>query len=690
MKPSSPSTAPKANPKTRPALLLAGASALVLAACAVASTTDKPAAPAAAPVAAAETPVANPLVGKKVDNFMLVDSEGLAHTLKYNKKASAIVLAMQVNGDATSRNAQKTLAALQAKYPTAEFKMINSSNADTRDTMAVEAKSQGFTIPILDDEFQLIGDSLGVSYSGEALVIDPKTWTVVYHGPTNAAKGGVEQAVASMIASQPIAVAEINGKGAPIAFPDRSKKAEFANISYVKDVAPILQSKCVDCHQPGGIGPWQMTSYELVKGFAPMIRESLRTDRMPPYDVDRHVNLFQNDENLSEADTKTLIHWIEAGAPRGEGADPLAAKGPDQHREEWPLGKPDLIVEIPAYKIPAQGYVDYQIPIVASPLKEGKWLKATTFKAGQRQGVHHILAGWVDKMPKDGKAKGFDWDISMGAYAVGSESNLAPKDWGTWVPAGGALNFQMHYTPFGKESTDTSKIGFYFMDKAPELVKRQVIIADPTLLIKPNTQRHHERAYVQFPAAVQLFASQPHAHYRGYASKITAIYPDGKEQVVLNMPKYDFNWQREYIYKDLINLPAGTKLVADYWYDNSDLNPANPDPNKEIKWGEQSFEEMLFTAVQFRWADETATKRRDDLQAQLQKGQLFWAVDDNLDSKLQKVELKGEMLAPFAQYFDMADADKDGGLNPAEFAAASEAMQKAAAARRGGNGTGGQ
>ena len=657
---------------------LAGVSALALIAMGV----------AALPLVSANASPSAAAVGKTVDNFMLIDQTGISWALRYDKTAPAIVLINYVNGDKASRAAAKSAQALKAKYPAVEFALIDSNKTDSREAIVSEAKAQGITLPLLDDEFQLVGDSLGSTMTGEAYLIDPKTWTVLYHGPVDAAgaatkaKGYLGEALAAKIAGQPIALSEIAVKGTPIAFPDRAKKAEWSKISYVKDVAPILMKNCVDCHEPGGIAPWQMTSYDVVKGFGPMIRETLRTDRMPPFDVDRHVNAYQNDENLSEADTKTLIHWIEAGAPRGEGDDPL--KVSVTARPEWPLGKPDLVVDIPSYTIPAAGVVDYQVPVVASPLTEGRWLKATTFKAGQRKGVHHILAGWIPKMPAAGEHKGFDWDISMGGYAVGSESNLAPQGWATWIPPGGAINFQMHYTPFGKASTDASKIGFYFLEKGkePDLVKRQIIIADPTITIAPGEARAHERAYVQFPAAVQLFAAQPHAHYRGYASKLTAVYPDGTQKVVLNMPKYDFNWQREYVFKKLIDLPAGTKLVADYWYDNSVNNPANPDPKKLVEWGDQSTEEMLFTGIQFRWADETAKNRRDDLQKQLEQSSIYTAIDDNLDGVLQKAELKSSMLAPLQEHFADFDQNHDGALDPKEFGNAMETLQKAAAAQR--------
>ena len=649
-------------------VLLASASVLGLAAC------------------SSEAPAAK-LVGNTVDNYMLADGAGMGHILRYDTHTPAVVLASYVNGDEASRATAKALMALKEKNPDLVIQLINSSEADDRASIAAEVKEQGITLPVLDDEFQLIGSSLGkdkegkslgFTYSGETVVVSPKDWKVVYHGPVES----VEAAVTEFVAGKPITTAEAAVKGTKLLW---NANAEYKNVSYVNDVAPIMQAKCVECHQPNGIAPEMLywNSYEQVKNFAPMIREAIRTDRMPPFDADSHYRAFQNNENLTEKEIKTLIGWIDAGAPSDladAAADPLtkAAAG----REEWPLGKPDLVVDIPSYDVPAAGVVDYQIPAVASPLTEGKWLKATTFKAGNRQGVHHILAGWLPKMPANGR--GFDWNISMGGYAVGSESNLAPDKWATWIPAGGAISFQMHYTPIGKAFTDNSKIAFYFSKDDPELVKRQIVIVDPSITIQPNQARWHETAYVQFPADVQITASLVHAHYRGYASKLTAIYPDGKEEVILNMPHYDFNWQREYIYKDLIELPAGTKLVADYWYDNSKNNKAlysdntktRTNPDQEVVWGDQSFEEMLFTSVQYRWKDETAKNPREDLQQQLQASRMLTAADDNRDGMLQEAEMKSPMFQPVKANFAAIDTDKSGALSFQEAGVALKKMME--------------
>jgi hypothetical protein len=638
-------------------------------------------------LAACSQEPATKLVGATVDNYMLVDQGGMGHSLKYDTHTPAVLLVSHVVGDEGSRAAAKAAQAFSDAHKDIVVQLINSSPTDTRETISAEAKDQGLTVPVLDDEFQLVGGPLGVTKAGEAFVVDPKTWKVVYHGDV----AGAEAAITEFTAGKPVTKAEMSVKGTPVVFADFSKDAQagFQKISYTKEVAPILMKRCVDCHQKGGIAPWQMSNYAIVKGFAPMIREAIRTDRMPPYDVDRHYGVFDSDENLTEAETKTLIHWIEAGAPSDiseANADPLIAGVTE--RAEWPLGKPDLIVDIPAYTVPAQGIVDYQLPVVANPMKEGKWLKATTFKAGNRQGVHHILAGWMKEIPKGGR--GFDWNVSMGGYAVGSESNMAPDKWATWIPAGGAISFQMHYTPIGKEFVDNSKLGFYWAKEDPELVKRQIIIADPSITIAPNEARWHETAYVQFPAPVQIYAAQVHAHYRGYASKLTAIYPDGKEEILLNMPHYDFNWQREYVFKQLIDLPAGTKLVADYWYDNSVNNKALDLPNaksltnptKTVPWGEQSFDEMLFTGVQFRWKDETAKNRRDDLQKQLEDAQLITVADDNRDGQLQEAELKSDMFKDFKANFAQIDADKSGALSGQELGAAMQEMAKREQAAR--------
>jgi hypothetical protein len=615
-----------------------------------------------APNALAEGAPAAASTPASVDNFMLVDANLAAHELYRMGDAAAVVLITQANGDKVLHGLAGKVNALAEAYGAkgVEVLLINSSLADRREAVLAEAETAGLKPPILLDVNQLVGESLGVTRSAEAIIVNPKTWTIAWRGPVAGAAAALD---AMMAGRAPMAA---NGPlGAAIAFPERGK--DHARISFVKDVAPILEAKCVACHQEGGIGPFAMTSYEMVKGFSPMIREVIRTDRMPPYNADPHVGKFSDDKNMSPAEIKTLVHWIEAGAPRGEGVDPL--KVARHVAPEWPLGKPDLILSIPEYKIPASGVVDYQRPMTVNPLTEGRWIRASTVKPGDRQAVHHVLTGWMKDIPADGRSSEMRWRGSVGGYAVGAESNVFAGDVGTFLPAGGAVGYQMHYTPYGKETVDRTQIGIYFRDDAPKYMMRSVVVIDTSIAIPANTARHKETAYVEFPNDALLYAAFPHAHYRAYANDLWLQTPDGKKTLLLSMPRYDFNWQRSYTFAQPVRIPAGSRVIANYIYDNSKRNPANPDPNIKVTWGEQSHEEMLFTSLQFRWLDETAASQIDS-EARLAPTRLFGMMDDNLDGLLQKSELRGQIGNMLSGFFARIDADASGGIDKAELAKA--------------------
>ncbi|MFC3078438.1 redoxin family protein [Phenylobacterium terrae] len=635
--------------------------------------------------AAAET--AETPLPASVDNFMLADQNLDSHELYRLADAKAVVIVTHGNGCPVMRNTNPAIKALRDKYKAqgVEFLYLNSNLQDKREAIVEEAKEYGYDIPILMDVNQLVGEQLGVTRTAEVFVIDPKSWKVVYRGPVDdrvtyerqkakAEKHFAADALDALMAGRPVAQAKVQAAGCLIDFPERAKRAEHAKISYVHDIAPIVREKCVACHQPGGIGPMTLTNYEMIKGFSPMIREVIRTDRMPPYHADPSVGKFHDDKSLSPQQIKTLVHWIEAGAPRGEGEDPLAKV--KFEAPEWPLGKPDLVLDIPAYDIPETGIVDYQRPAIPWPLTEGRWLRASTIKVEQRQGVHHILTGYMKEMPADGKGNESRWGASVGGYAVGSESTISPDDVGTYVPGGGAIGFQNHYTPFGKAATDRSKIALYFYPEGqkPKMVMRGITIMDPTITIPANTARHKEVAYLIFPKDALLYSAFPHAHYRGHSSDLTIEYPDGTRKLLLSLPKYDFNWQRAYEFAEPIKVPAGSRLIATYTYDNSKRNPANPDPEKVVTWGDQSFEEMFFTALRYRWVEETSDDLKPEYDQALQASTMLGMMDDNLDRKLQLTEARGRMGNLIRTNFAMIDTDKDGGLSQDELAAAQALM----------------
>jgi hypothetical protein len=618
---------------------------------------------------------------ERVDDFQLTDHTRFAHQLYYYGYAPAIVVMTQSHWSPYSKAAASELAKLNAAYKGKGvlFFMLNSTPGYARDAVAAEAKALGHGIPVLLDEQQLVGESLGVEREGEVFVIEPKTWRVVYHGPLDErfasaspdTRAAAKQAYAAKAIDAVLAgkaqiqrVAATGGK--TIAFPERARAAEFAKISYSKEIAPILQEKCVSCHIKGGIGPFAMDGYEVVKGFSPMIRETLRTKRMPPYFPDPHIGQFQNDQGLKAEELKKLVHWIEAGAPRGDGPDPLAANK-NRVAAEWPehLGKPDVVVELPAFKVPATGIVPYQNMRVKNPFTEDTFLRAISIKPGDRRVLHHVVS---NHRPDPNAPRSKIPGGSVGSYTPGAEAQIIAKDAGAPVPAGGELNFQMHYTTFGKEAEDKTQVGFYLTKEKPKYIKRSTVISDFALSIPAGEARHKEVAYLTFPADAYLYTLYPHAHYRGRHVELKAILPDGTEKMLLSLPKYDFNWQRDYDPVEPILIKAGTKLVATWVYDNSPHNHANPDPKINVTWGEQSHEEMMYFRVNYRWADETVDNVRNDLQMALMQSQMIGALDDNADGFVQLSELNGPRAEFLKKQFATLDTNKDGGLDANELA----------------------
>jgi peroxiredoxin len=606
-----------------------------------------------------------------VDDFQLTDQTRTAQRLYYYGYAPAIVLLTESNSGAASAAAAAQLEKLAAAYKAKGvlFFMLNSNLSDSREATAAWAAKEGVTTPVLMDEQQLVGESLGVQREGEVFVVDPKTWTVAYRGPLAGPSPYAAQAIEAVMAGKPAPIGRVElTAGQAIAFPERARTAEFATISYAKDVAPILQDKCVSCHISGGIGPFAMTSYEVVKGFSPMIRETIRTRRMPPYFADPHIGVFKNDQSLSSEQTKTLVHWIEAGSPRGVGADPLAANA-GKTAPEWPeaLGKPDVVVELPAFKVPASGLVDYQNPLVDNPFKQDTWLRAIAIRPGDRRVLHHVVSNTVPgQAPSPSSIPGG----SVGSYTPGAQPQIIADGAGAPVPAGGKLHFQMHYTTMGTETTDKTQVGFYVLKAPPRYIKRSVVIGDFALYIPAGAQAHKEVAYLTFPADAYLYTLYPHAHYRGSHVELKQITPDGKQTMLLSLPKYDFNWQRDYDPVKPILVKAGTKLVATWIYDNSVHNAANPDPKRNVTWGEQTPDEMMYFRLNYRWADETTGHVRNDLQAKLMESGLIGGLDANLDGVIEPDELRGPMGAAIKARFAELDKDHDGTLDAAEMRAA--------------------
>lgn len=539
------------------------------------------------------------------DNFRLTDHQGVSHELYYLSDMKAVVLLAQGNGCDVSRKAASAVQALQAAYESqgVTFLALNANLSDSLQSVNKEAQQAGIKLPIMLDGAQLVGEALNLTKNGEVLVLNPKGWKIAYRG----AASGVAGALDAVIAGQPAPAATATTAGCAIKMPERDKRAAHAKISYEKQIAPMLLDKCVVCHREGGIGPWQMTNYDMIRGFSPMIREVVRTQRMPPWHADPHYNVFSNDRGLTPAQAQTLVHWIEAGSPRGAGADPLLAQKKDWPK--WPLGEPDLVVKLPAFTTPATGVIPYQNIKIDNPLDHDVWVRAVDFLPGQRAVLHHIIAS------AGGETRG---NISLNNYVPGAEPLEVPKDNGILLPAKTKLHFQVHYTPNGQELTDVTRMGLYFMKDAPTYNYRSMIFINFKLKIPANTKLHTEVAERKFDQDAVIYSLHPHAHFRGKSSSFVAHYPDGRQEMLINIPVYDFNWQSTYELAKPLTVPAGTRIVYTQVFDNSVQNKANPDPNKVVTWGEQTWEEMVFGVIRYRNVKEDqAPKGNEPSQAEL-------------------------------------------------------------------------
>ncbi len=534
--------------------------------------------------------------GDRVGNFRLMDHQGGSHHLYYFSDKQAVVLLTQDSHCDAVADAQANLQSVAQQHgDSVQTFMINSSLYDDRVSVRRAAQALDAPPPVLLDDAQLVGRTLGLHTAGEAIVIDPQSWTIAYRGDSGA---GLQAAVAGLASGTDISHTTTAVDGCAIDYPD----ADGSQISYAETIAPMLAENCVSCHRPGGIGPWAMSDHNMVRGFALMIREVLLTQRMPPWHADPEVGHWANDRSMTVDELQTLVSWIDAGAPRGEGKDPL--QDLVTTRPAWgDLGEPDLVIDIPFTDVPATGVVDYQYKYVTNPMDKDMWVRASQIRPGDRAVLHHVITrfGMIEtEGPRKGRISRNGPSGGLAGYVPGMEPRQLPDNTGTFLPAGATIEFQMHYTTSGKPSTDHSQIGIYFHEAEPEHKINTMILANGRLKIPPHAKAHAEKAVREFKTDALVYSILPHSHYRGKAAKFEAIYPDGSREILLNVPNYDFNWQTTYRLQEPKFVPAGTQIVYTNWWDNSAQNPANPDPSREVTWGQQSWDEMIFGAISYR------------------------------------------------------------------------------------------
>ncbi len=544
-------------------------------------------------------------------NFRLLDHEGKSRELQYSSNERAIVLIFAADACAGLEKFVPTIAALRDRFSAQGvlFWLVIPEVQITRTELAARAKTLGVNWPILHDGAQLVTDDLGVQHALETVCLNAVDRTIFYRGaidsradntsaPSSPTKEFLADALASFLAGQPVPKpeAEQNTCELPLAEP----KA----ISYAQEIAPILRKSCVHCHSAGNIAPWEMNSYEVVKGFAPLIKEKVMTGEMPPWHADPAYGTFSNDASLQPAEASALVRWINAGAPRGEGPDPLAdlfaaQPPPSNYPVTWPaeLGKPDYVVPVPKFTVPATGEVDYQYPSVRVNIPTNVWLRAAVVLPGNTRIVHHSLVfigkGFEVLLQGAGLAGAFS------GYVPGMKPTEFPAGTAKLLPANSTITFQMHYTTVGSRETDETKLGLYFSSAPPkaELISGGIFNVDfvtgATSIPAGAAEVPQEALSPEFEHDVLLYELSPHMHYRGSRFQYEAVYPDGSTEMLLSVPKYDFHWQTLYRFAQPKRLPAGTRIRCSGAFDNSSQNPDNPNPGVTIRFGEQTDDEMF-------------------------------------------------------------------------------------------------
>ncbi|HUQ90711.1 MAG TPA: hypothetical protein VM120_03450 [Bryobacteraceae bacterium] len=381
---------------------------------------------------------------------------------------------------------------------------------------------------------------------------------------------------------QPV-ISSVLALTASMAFAAAPSKPNFS-----KHVAPILNHRCVECHRAGEAAPMAFTSYKEVRPWAKAIKAAVLARKMPPWLADPAYGRFHNDRRLSRDELDTIANWVDAGAPEGKAKDlPPAPK----FETGWNIGKPDAVFDIGTdFEVPATGTVAYRYFIIDPGFKEDVWVQAAEARADKRSVVHHMIVFVND--PKEPQRAAEGGNLLVGWAPGDPPMNLEPGT-AKLVRAGATFRFQMHYTPNGTGVTDRSYVGLKFArqpTKYRELTGRAINLS---FKIPPNAEAHPVAATHVFKEDVRLTGLMPHMHLRGKDFEYTLIYPDGRREILLKVPKYDFSWQLAYQLAEPIHIPRGSKMECLAHFDNSPNNKHNPDPTKEVKWGDQTWEEMM-------------------------------------------------------------------------------------------------
>ena len=403
--------------------------------------------------------------------------------------------------------------------------------------------------------------------------------------------------------------------------------------TFSKDVAPIFYEKCISCHREGEVAPMSLITFREARPWARAIHEKVTTREMPPWHADRRYGEFRNDLSLTQPEIDTIAAWVSSGAREGSAAD---LPGLPEFTEGWQIGTPDMVFEMPVeYQVPASGTVEYQYFDVPTNFTEDMWMQAGEARAGDSRHVHHIVIYVREPEPSNrpkvvsvqpilaegqqppqrverpaaadnGRPSGAD--AMLVNWAVGEDPPVHAAGTAKRIPAGSTLVFNIHYTTDGEPGVDRSRLGLIFADEPPEREIRTGMILNPLFELPPGAANHEVEAEATFSEDVKVWTLHPHMHLRGKDMTYTVTYPDGRSEIILSVPRFDFGWQTDYYLAEPLVLPKGSKMHVSAHFDNSAANRDNPDPNAKVRWGDQTWEEMMIGFFTYTVEGQTAAR----------------------------------------------------------------------------------
>ena len=390
--------------------------------------------------------------------------------------------------------------------------------------------------------------------------------------------------------------------------------------TYSKDVAPIIYKNCASCHRAGEIAPMSLLTYKETRPWAASIREKVALGEMPPWHSNDPHGMFSNDRRLSQAEKDTIVRWAVGGAPEG---NPKDLPSVPKFTEGWEIGTPDVVLSMAKpYDVPASGTVNYQYFTIPTNFTEDKWVQSIEVRPGERRVVHHILVfvrqqgsqppkpAFTSVVPppsasgsasangeRQGEVRGPGYLLAT--TAPGTNAMTFQPGAAVRIPAGATLIFQVHYTANGTAAKDQSSVGMIFAKQAPETEIRNSAFVNATFTLPAGSANEEVDSAIRFDQDSHIWALFPHTHLRGKSWSYRLVYPDGHAQELLTVPKYDFNWQTYYVFATPVAVPQGSRLEATAHYDNSAANKWNPDPSKDVRWGEQTWQEMQYSGITY-------------------------------------------------------------------------------------------